>query len=157
VCVCPACAASYASQDDRSLRPVPRVARELLNFHMTPVQWGALGLPVNLAFCYWSSLDGGPVALHPGRDRASETRLPDEPWLDIVSDNPVLRKMAPDVEGLIVHREPTSRHPRPVYVVVPIDAGYQLIGILRAYWQGDDGGDAVWPEVDGFLRRVRGQ
>lgn len=156
VCVCPACAASYASKDDQSLRPVPRIAGELLDFHMTSRQWEALGLPVNLAFCYWSSLDAGPVALHPGRGGAIETRLPEEPWLEIVSDNPVLQKMAPDVEGLIVHREPTPGHPRPVYVVVPIDACYQLIGILRAYWQGDDGGDAVWTEIDGFLTKVRG-
>ena len=124
---------------------------------MTSAQWEALGLPANLAFCYWSSLDGGPVALYPCRGGALETRLPDEPWQEIVSDNPVLRKMAPDVEGLLVHREPTLRHPRPVYLVVPIDACYQLVGILRAYWQGEDGGDAVWPQVDGFLRTVRGQ
>jgi len=136
---------------------VPRVARELVGFRMTSAQWQALRLPADLAFCYWSSFDAGTIAVSPSRDGAVETRLPDGPWEDIVADNPRLRDMAPDVEGLLVHRVSTPDHPWPLYVVMPMDACYQLLGILRAYWRGDGGGEEAWAEIDGFLSRLRGQ
>ena len=135
---------------------VPRVARELMSFHLTNAQWQALGLPAELAFCYWSSLDAGAVAMSPTRDGVVETRLPDGPWNDIVAGNPPLQDMAADVEGLLVRRVPTSAYRLPVYVILPMDACYQLVGILRAYWRGDGGGDEVWTEIDGFLSRLKG-
>jgi len=157
VCVCASCSSWYGQQNDRSLVPVPRVARELLSFRLTNAQWQGLCLPADLAFCYWSSLDAGAVAVSPTRDGVIETRLPEGPWGDIVAGNRPLQEMAADVEGLLVHRVPTSACRLPLYVIMPIDVCYQLVGILRAYWRGDGGGDEVWTEVDGFLSRLRGQ
>lgn len=131
--------------------------RELGGFRLSDDQWQALGLPIDLAFCYWSSVDGGAIALYPSPVGVIETRLPESPWDDIVAHNPALREMAADVEGLLVHRVPTRAYPRPAYLLMPIDACYRLVGIIRAYWEGQTGGDELWNEIDGFLTRLRGQ
>jgi hypothetical protein len=150
------CAESFGEQADRSLRRVPGTVRDLPGFRMTDAQWGALGLPAKLAFCYWSSLENGAIALYPTSSGAVESRLSDRPWLDIVAGNSALREMTADVEGLLVHRAQTPGHPRPAYVVVPIDACYRLIGVIRAYWRGETGGDEFWPQIDAFMTRLRG-
>ncbi len=155
VCVCSHCASWVSEQSDRSLHPVPCAAREIRGFRMTAAEWRALGVPVGLAFCYWSSLDRGPVALYPTAAGPVESLLPEDAWAAIVAHNPSLRGMSTDVEGLLLLQMVTPGHPGPAYFVAPVDVYYRLIGIIRAYWQGEDGGPEVWQQVDRFFIGLR--
>jgi hypothetical protein len=155
VCVCPRCAAWLGQQDDRSLQPVPCVAREIRGFRLTASQWRALSLPIGLAFCYWSSLDRAAVALYPTAAGPVESLLPDDAWAAVVAHNPALGEMHADVEGLLLLHVATTAHPTPAYFVAPVDAYYRLIGIIRAYWQGEDGGPDLWQQIDLFLIGIR--
>jgi hypothetical protein len=62
----------------------------------------------------------------------------------------VLEGLEPEVEALVVNRmaEP------PVHAIVPIDRCYELVGMIKASWQGISGGDAVSDAVAAFFARL---
>jgi hypothetical protein len=39
--------------------------------------------------------------------------------------------------------------------LVPIDACYELVGLVRMHWKGFDGGEEAWEAIDGFFDAVR--
>jgi hypothetical protein len=57
--------------------------------------------------------------------------------------------LEPDVEALLVRREPAT------CLLVPIDACYRLVGLVRRTWRGFDGGAEAWRDVDGFFADAR--
>ena len=56
--------------------------------------------------------------------------------------------MLPDVQALLVHR-PKGGGQR--CFIVPIDACYELVGIIRRTWKGFDGGEEAWTAIDAFF------
>ena len=74
-------------------------------------------------------------------------------WWVLVSANPVLGTMEPDVEALLVNRVGESRD----YLIAPIDVCFELAGLIRMHWRGLSGGDEVWRKIDEFFARVRGE
>jgi hypothetical protein len=67
--------------------------------------------------------------------------------------NPILARMEPDIEGLIVNRlvEP------PAYVIAPIDRCYALTGTVKASWEGISGGSGVEAAVARFFEGLRAE
>lgn len=160
VCACDACALLF--QDTRAsafstneYKLIPRDARALPDFRMTDAQWNSLGLPINLAFFIRRAPDGEATgdkvtARYPSPAGGTESTLPLEAWSAIVADNPVLEQMKPDVEALLVNRVDEGE----AYYLAPIDACYELVGLIRLHWRGFSGGDAVWNEIDRFFDRL---
>ena len=72
-------------------------------------------------------------------------------WDDIASATPLVADLVDDVEALIVRRD---RGHDEAYLV-PIDACYELVGLLRMHWSGFDGGAEARADVDGFFERVQ--
>ncbi len=99
---------------------------------------------------------GGPRAAHrprvsrPQHAGATESLLTLSAWDALVADNPVLQKMEPDVEALLVNR--TGEHR--LYYLAPIDACFELVGLMRRHWRGLHGGEEVWREIDAFFARL---
>ena len=71
---------------------------------MTDEAWEALQLPINLAFFLHSTPAGRVVALYPSPAGATESLVDAEAWRSLAEENPVLRDLEPDVEGLLVNR-----------------------------------------------------
>jgi hypothetical protein len=119
-------------------------------------QWDALQVPVGMAFFFRNSLLGRMVALYPGPAGATESLLDLHAWNDIASSTPLAAEMQDDVEALIVRRdrENDQRH-GPETFLVPIDACYELVGLLRLHWTGFDGGPEARADIDAFFERVR--
>ena len=63
---------------------------------------------------------------------------------------PILADLEPEVEALIVNRLADP----PVHAIVPIDRCYELVGMIKARWEGISGGDAVENAVDAFFARL---
>jgi uncharacterized protein DUF5947 len=149
-CVCRGCAILFTNQGQRYQR-VPRHAQVLENFRMTDEQWEALSIPIGMAFLFYSSLDKKVIALYPSPAGPIESLLPLDSWEDIVNANPGLRKLKPDVEGLLIHRIGSARD----YYVIPIDECFRLVGIIRTHWKGISGGYTVWEHVGSFLAALK--
>lgn len=150
LCACAACALLLGYGTEGRYRIVPERVCHIDDVRLTDEEWAALGVPVDLVFFHWSSRLGKRVAFYPGPLGATECLLPLGPWAGIAAANPVLDTLEPDVEALLVNR---TRGRREVYIV-PIDACYHLVGLVRLRWRGISGGD-VWEAVDRFFDELR--
>jgi hypothetical protein len=155
-CACDACAMLFSGQAGTKYRRVPRDARLLANFKMTDAEWDGLLIPINLAFFLRNSIDSRVSALYPSPAGATESLLPLEAWTTILEANPVMSELEPDVEALLVNRVGQSRGSAPAeYYIVPIDACYKLVGLIRIHWRGLSGGTEVWKEIGNFFADLR--
>jgi hypothetical protein len=150
LCACAPCALLLGYGAGERYRVVPDRVRHLPDIHLTDPHWEALGVPVDLAFFYWSTPAGRQVAFYPSPAGATECLLPLDAWAGLAAANPALATLEPDVEALLVNR---TRGRREAYLV-PIDACYHLVGMVRLRWRGFSGGD-VWEAVDRFFLELR--
>jgi hypothetical protein len=155
-CACDACAMLFSNRSDAKYKRVPRDVRLLANFHMTDAEWDGLLIPINLAFFFKNSLDSRVSALYPSPAGATESLLPLEAWTNIMQNNPALKRMEPDVEALLANRVGAARGLSVAeYYIVPIDACYKLVGLIRIHWRGLSGGTEVWKEIGAFFTDLR--
>jgi hypothetical protein len=155
-CACDACAMLFSGRAGTKYRRVPRDIRLLSNFQISDAEWDSLLIPINLAFFFQNSVDSRVSALYPSPAGATESLLPLEAWTSIVQSNPILNKMEPDVEAFLVNRVGLARRVSAAeYYIVPIDACYKLVGLIRIHWRGLSGGTEVWKEIGDFFTQLR--
>ena len=149
-CVCEACAILFSTDQQRYRRVPVRIAF-LPDFRMTDAQWDALAIPIGVAFFSRSSASNRITALYPSPAGPVESLLSMEAWAEIEQDNPHLRTMEPDVEGLLVYRAGAACE----YYIIPIDEFFKLTGLIRLKWRGFSGGLEVWRKIAHFLDHLK--
>jgi len=152
VCACDPCALRFENAVGR-WKLIPRDARALPAFVLSDVDWEGFALPINLAFFFHSTPAGKVVAMYPSPAGATESLLPLASWEALVTANPPLTRMEPDVEALLINRLGATRE----YYLAPMDVCFELVGLIRLRWRGLSGGDKVWGEIEGFFNRLREQ
>ncbi|HEX6493097.1 MAG TPA: DUF5947 family protein [Candidatus Dormibacteraeota bacterium] len=160
-CACATCAVLSEVRGGRSShRRVPRRYLALTDFRMTDGQWESLAIPVNMAFLTVGS-DGGVHCHYPSPAGATESLLTLEGWEELTAQNPVLSTLEADVEALLVsrageqheaHEEQPTEHE---YFLVPIDACFELVGLIRVHWRGFSGGKQAWDRIGDFFAGLR--
>ncbi|MBV8572014.1 MAG: hypothetical protein JO319_15455 [Acidobacteriaceae bacterium] len=150
LCACDPCAILFASGGETKYRRVPRDIRRLHSFNLTGQAWNSLGIPIGLAFIYFSSGSRQVFAVYPSPAGPTESELDSEVWNEVVADNPVLARLAPDVEALLINRMNGAQE----YFCVPLDECYRLTGLVRKYWRGFSGGDEGWAQINDFFRSL---
>jgi Family of unknown function (DUF5947) len=147
LCSCEPCWAMRAG--DPELRPTGTRMQLLEGFDLSDELWAMFQIPIGLTFFFVTEASG-VVALYPSPAGATESELYLEAWNDLVAANPVLEGLEHEVEALIVDRisEPHA------YAIVPIDRCYELVGTIKANWQGISGGSAVEDAVGAFFARL---
>jgi hypothetical protein len=148
LCSCEPCWAMRSG--DPGLRPTGTRTVILDDFRLDDELWAAFAIPIGLAFLFQSSVGEGVVALYPSPAGATESELDMHAWEELCARNPGLA-LEPDVEALIVNRlsEP------PAHAIVPIDRCYELVGMIKASWEGISGGQAVDSSVARFFDDLR--
>jgi hypothetical protein len=154
VCVCEPCAILFGNQGETHYRRVPRRALYLADFRMTDAQWEGLLIPIQLAFFFHTGPAGKVVALYPSPGGLTESLLDLATWEEIARDNPAIRRMTPEVEGLLVNRARRISD-APEYYLAPIDACFTLAGLIRTTWRGLSGGETVWKEIGQFFTDLK--
>jgi hypothetical protein len=161
VCACDPCALLFDGKERSKYKRVSRRVLSLPCFAMTDAQWDNLIIPINLAFFFRSSLEGRTLAFYPSPAGAVESLLTLEAWNAIAESNPVLQRMQPDIEALLVNRIGLNRmrqsdNPGDAeYFIAPMDECYKLVGLIRANWKGLAGGTEVWDEINRFFAELR--
>lgn len=153
ICSCQACSLLF-SNDGAGARKyllVPRRYLSLTDFQMTEQQWDELMIPVNMAFIFRSSGSKHVMAFYPSPAGATESLLDLEGWELLTSSNPILHDLEPDVEALLINRVKDARE----HYIVPVDACYQLVGLIRMSWKGLSGGTETWEAINGFFEGIR--
>lgn len=149
LCACRGCSLLF----DREVsggdhyRLLPDRVRLVEDFELEDVLWERLQIPVGLAFFFHDSRAGKVSAYYPSPAGPTESLLELGTWTEIKARNPVLDGLETDVEALLVNR--TNDTPR--YWLVPLDACYSLVGLIRVQWKGLSGGTDVWQAIDRFF------
>lgn len=151
VCACDPCAILFSHrEDDTKFLRIPRDPRRLADFRISDADWSALMLPIDIAFFLHRSAAGRMIAYYPSPAGNTESLLSLDHWTDLVSNNPALARLKPDVEALLVNRTRGRRD----YYIAPIDDCYKLTGLIRVHWRGLSGGEVVWQEIESFFERL---
>ena len=151
VCACEACAILFSHRSsNRPFLRIPRDAYQLSCFVISDADWAAMRLPIDLAFFVASSEERRVIAYYLSPAGSTESLLDLEAWNDMVRNNPLLDRLEPDVEALLVNRT----HGRADYFIAPIDQCYKLTGLIRRHWRGFSGGDEVWREIERFFKQL---
>jgi hypothetical protein len=153
LCTCRACWLLFTHQGAAGGRYRAVPDRYLFDpgFKLGEGAWEALQIPVRVAFFFFNSDLGKVAAFYPSPAGATESLLSLEAWAEVVAANPVMTDLAPDVEALLVRRAGEGFE----CYLVPIDACYELVGLVRMHWKGFDGGEEAWAAIDGFFDAVR--
>lgn len=153
LCVCRACYLLFTHDGagGARFRAVPTRYVMLPEFAAARESWEALDLPIGLAFFFRNSATGRTTAFYPSPAGATESELPLGSWDALARAVPALGTLAADVEALLVRRD----QDRMDALIVPIDACYELVGVIRIAWRGFHGGDELHRHVDSFFARAR--
>jgi hypothetical protein len=129
------------------------------DFELTDAQWDQLQIPVGMAFFLDNSTQGKIIACYPSPAGATESELGLEAWTTGVGSGRLASELQPDVEALLVRRDSHgATEPRTAEcLLVPVDACYRLVGLVRLHWRGFDGGADAWREIDNFFDALREQ
>jgi hypothetical protein len=157
LCACRGCYLLFTSEGAGGghYRSVPDRYLAFPDFQLSPGQWDSLQIPVGVAFFFVNSALARVAAFYPGPAGATESELALDTWDEVVTANPVLATLQPDVEAFLVRAE-RNRGGAECFIV-PIDACYELVGHLRRLWRGFDGGREAHEAMDAFFERVRGR
>jgi len=158
LCACRACYLLFTRPGAAQgrYRAVPDRRLRLPGFQLSDAQWEALQIPVRMAFLFRNSVLGRVVAFYPSPAGATESLLPLEAWEELAEANPVLASLEPDVEALLVRGSRSGGGGGGFECfLVPIDACYELTGVVRRRWRGFDGGEDAWRDIDGFFAALR--
>jgi hypothetical protein len=159
LCTCRACYLLFTAEGAgaRRLRAVPDRVVRAADFVFSQEQWDDLAIPVDLVFLFQQSDLADPagprriVACYPSPAGATESELDLDAWTAIAQANPTLAGVAPDVEAVLVRRLGDAGFG---CYVVPIDVCYELVGLVRQFWTGFEGGAEVWQRIDDFFDRL---
>ena len=137
---------------DPEFRPPGVRTLWLEDFAMPDEVWAAFQIPIGLAFLLRSSVTGAVVALYPSPAGATESELELTAWDALCAANPVLDRLEPDAEALIVNRTgaraPVRDRPRSTR---PTGSS----GSIKSRWEGITGGRGVEDAVAEFFDDLR--
>ncbi|GAC1304992.1 MAG: DUF5947 family protein [Vulcanimicrobiaceae bacterium] len=149
MCGCRPCAITF-QPDGAALgrfKLVPERFARVDDLALDDATWDALQIPIGLAFFLHNSTDGAFTAFYPGPAGATESELPLDAWQTIAERHPVLSTLRADVEAIVLRRRGATTD----CYLVPIDAAYELVGLIRSRWRGFDGGDDARAGIDAFF------
>lgn len=152
MCSCPSCYLVFqpSGAAQGRYKPVPTRYAHVDGFALDEAAWEALQIPIGLAFFFTNSSEGRTIALYPGPAGATESQLDLTAWNEIVAKHSVIGSLEADVEAVLVLR----RNGATRAFVVPIDAAYRLVGIIRLSWKGFDGGEDAWNRIGAFFEEM---
>ena len=158
LCTCRGCYLLFTVQGAGGLkmRAVPEEYRRLDELSFTQEQWDDLAIPVDLVFLFRQSDPTGDgraqyVALYPSPAGATESELDPATWQRIADANPAIAALEDDVAAALIRRTGPGEF---TCLLVPVDACYELVGIVRKHWSGFSGGAEVWERIDAFFAEL---
>jgi hypothetical protein len=153
LCTCRACWLLFTHEGAAGGRYRAVGSRYLYDpaFRLSDADWDEIQIPVRMAFFFRNSSLGQMVAFYPSPAGATESLLPLDTWERVMRANPFASELAADVEGLILYRTSEGFD----CYLTPIDACYELVGLVKLQWKGFDGGQEAWAAIEEFFAGLR--
>ena len=150
LCACGACAVLFRDPGAGGGRYRTVAERVVAAAHarVPEAEWARLEIPVRLAIVVrrdrWT-------ALYPSPAGPVEAELSDAAIAALHALAPAAASAEADIEAIVLHR---TREGDTRIFVVPLDAAFELVAIVRQKWRGFDGGDEVRATVDAYLAHL---
>ena len=157
LCTCRACYLLFTREAAGGLRyrAVPDRCLHDPERPITAAEWEQLQIPVAAAFFLRTTTPGSGDAtlgaFYPGPAGATECLLDLDAWARLEAEHPLLAEARPDVEAIVIRRDAGHED----CYLVPIDACYELVGRIRMFWRGFDGGAEAHASIDAFFDGLR--
>ncbi|HEV7829381.1 MAG TPA: DUF5947 family protein [Pseudonocardiaceae bacterium] len=153
MCTCRPCALLFTKEGAGGgrYRAVPERYKYSADVPLAAASWDSIGIPVAMAFFFTNSTLEQTVAFYPSPAGATESQLSMEAWTDLLAATPAMADLKPDVEALLVNKSANGFE----CFLVPIDACYQLVGLVRMHWKGFDGGEEAWTAINEYFDGLR--
>jgi hypothetical protein len=152
-CVCRPCGLLFTPDGAGAgrIRTVPE--RYLIDpaHPVSGADWDLLQIPAMPVFLFDNSELGRVVACYPSPAGATESLLDLGEWARLRLAYPLLREPAADVEAVFVTRSSAGLET----YLVPIDACFAVVGMVRLHWRGPDGGAAIRAAMTEFRQNLR--
>lgn len=154
-CACRPCALLFdrTGAGGGNYQLVPDRRWHVRDFALDDAAWASLRIPVEMAFFFHDSAVARVVGFYPSPAGAVESLLDLATWAELERGNPVLARLAPDVEALLVNRARGARD----HWLVPVDDCYRLVALIRTRWKGLAGGPQVWHDLTRFFADLGGR
>ena len=120
---------------------------------MTQAHWEGLQIPVGIAFFLRNTSRSCITGHYPGPEGTTVSLVRWETWDALEEANPILEKLVPDVETLMIYHPPA--HSCSEGGIVPIDVSNELMKCLKQQWRGLDGGGEAWRTIQRFVADIR--
>jgi hypothetical protein len=125
---------------------------------LSTAEWESLGIPVGAVFFLRGDDQNGtgPSGFYPSPAGATECLLDLDAWAGLAAGHPLLTMAEPEVEAVLIRagHGDGAGGAEVAHYLVPIDACYQLVGIVRMYWKGFDGGTEARERIDEFFAGI---
>lgn len=153
MCSCRACFLLFTRHRAHRARyrAVPERYRSDPGRPITRAQWTELDVPVNAAFLLRTA--NGATVFYPSPAGATERPLERGVWARMAAAHPLLPVAEPDVEAILFRRTEAGADAADCFLV-PIDVCYRLVGTVRLYWTGLDGGDQLREHIDRLFAEI---
>jgi hypothetical protein len=148
-CVCATCWALRSG--DAVYRPTGNRVLWLDDFNLPDELWASFGVPIGLCFFFNSGTANKIIGLYPSPAGATECELYLDAWEELKKLNPVLDTLQTDIEALIINRLTDP----PQYSVAPVDQAYELVGLIKAKWEGISGGPELKEAVSQYFEGLK--
>src|SRR5215469_11943750 len=154
MCSCRACYLLFTQRGaaQGKYKAVPDRYLRLRSAGLSDEKWDAMQVPVAMAFFFVNSALGRVSGFYPSPAGATESQLALDSWRELASSDPAIETMEADVEALLVRRDRDGSFE---FFLVPIDACYELTGIVRRRWRGFDEGEEARRDIDAFFAELR--
>ncbi|WP_326954483.1 DUF5947 family protein [Amycolatopsis sp. NBC_01286] len=151
LCACRACFLLFieSHRGDPRYRAVPDRYLWDPERPVAAIDWAGLGIPAGFAF--FLRRGAGVAAFHPGPAGAAESLVTLDLWTELSAGHPLLAAAEPEVEAILFHDAGCGTD----CYLVPVDVCYRLVGTVRRYWTGSDGGPRVHERVDELFEEIR--
>ena len=93
---------------------------------LSEADWDELCIPARVVFLRYDSALGRAVALCPGRDGVSESKVPPDAWDRLLAADPRLADARPDIEALLIARGRNGFEGH----LIPIDECHRVAGLI---------------------------
>ena len=152
-CVCRPCSLLFApaGAGGGRIRAVPDRYLSDPAHPITDDDWDLLQIPVLPVFLFVNSDLDRVVACYPSPAGATESLLDLDGWTRLQQRYPLLRTPVADVEAVYVTRGDDGL----AAYLVPIDACFAMVGMLRSNWRGPHGGAEARRATAAFVRDLQ--
>lgn len=153
LCACRICSLLFRQgiATTNRYRVVPKTRARIEGFTFDALVWRSLDIPAQAAYFLYSSAAGKTVAYYPSRSGSMESLLTMNARSHIERANPVLLRLVPDVQALLVNGVGAAAEGW----IVGIDVCYRFVASLQSSWLQHDPKHAMQQSQKQFFETVR--